>query len=150
MQRKIFLLILFLFCLSGCFFDNQTMKYSIPKESMHNFVAGIEPEESSGKILVMVKGKGVEPETGTPIQKKIMAERAAVIDGYRKLAERLSGIMIFIQSKIGKNKLSMDQIMVEASVMLKGAQVNSISHHEGFATADVRVYIIPRSMSILY
>lgn len=145
MQNKILLLILFLFSLSGCFFNNQTMKYSTHRESMHNFVAGIEPEESSNKILVIVKGKGVEPETGTLIQKKIMAERAAVIDGYRKLAERLSGIMIFIQSKTGQNKLTLDQIMVEASVMLKGAQVNNISYHDGFVTADVRVYIVPPS-----
>ncbi|MFZ5573370.1 MAG: hypothetical protein ACOZF0_23450 [Thermodesulfobacteriota bacterium] len=128
----------------GCIGRNQVLKYESTVNRSENIVPGIEPEESDRKILILVRGKGIEPEKGTPMQKKFLAERAAVLDGYRKLAERLGGLVLNAQTYGGSNALSMDEVMVETRAFMRGAQIGAVTYHEGFATVDVKVYITPR------
>ncbi len=145
----VFGLILSLFIvmeISGCTSSHQVLEYSAVINAPDNLIPGIEPEESSRKILIAVKGIGLEPENGTAVQKKFMAERAAVIDGYRKLAERLAGIIVRAETKAGKNTISADEVLIETNAYLRGAQVSGITAQEGFAAADVKVYVEPRQM----
>ncbi len=131
--------------LPGCIATrHQVLRYESPVNYASNYIPGIEPEEASRKIMIRVVGKGIEPIDGTPIQKKLMAERAAVIDGYRQLAERLAGMIIETESRVGNNSLSMDRVMIEANAYLRGAQVSMINYQAGFATADIKLYIEPR------
>ncbi len=130
---------------AGCTTSHQVLKYESKLNTAHqNLIPGVEPEESARKILIIAKGKGVEPGTGTPLQKRFMAERAAVIDGYRQLTERLAGILVNYYAEAGKNTISYDQIMIEANAYLKGAQPYAVSYQDGYATANVKVYIEPR------
>ncbi len=131
---------------SGCTSNHQILKYDSPIKTGDNLISGIEPEESSRKIMIMVKGKGLEPENGTPIQKRFMAERAAVIDGYKKLAERIAGAIIEICSTSENNTVSMDQIMIETRAYLRGAQIAGITYQNGYVVANVKVYIEPRQV----
>lgn len=128
----------------GCSTGHQVLKYECGVNSAENIIPGIEPEESARKILILVRGKGIEPETGTPMQKKFLAERAAVLDGYRKLSERLAGMVINTQTQSGKNALSLDEVMVETRAYLQGAQIGRVTYQDGFATVDVKLYIKPR------
>ena len=128
----------------GCATHHQVLRYEAPLVYSNRLIPGIEPEEAAEKIVVRVLGKGVEPSRGTPIEKKILAERAAVMDGYRQLAERLAGMIIESRSGSKNNALTIDQVMVEASAYLRGAQVSAISYQAGFATADIRLYLEPR------
>jgi hypothetical protein len=143
----IFSLIVSLFVItavSGCTSSHQVLEYSAAINTPDNLIPGIEPEESARKILIAVKGIGLEPENGTIVQKKFMAERAAVIDGYRKLAERLAGIIVRAETKAGKNTISVDEVLIETNAYLRGAQVSGIKTQNGFAVADVKVYLEPR------
>lgn len=140
----IFCLMIF-FTFSGCISTrHQVLRYESPVTYSNNLIPGIEPEEAARKIMIRVVGKGIEPLDGTPIQKKLMAERAAVIDGYRQLAERLAGMIIESESRVGNNSLSMDKVMIEANAYLRGAQVSMVNYQAGFATADIKLYIEPR------
>lgn len=131
--------------LIGCTTGHEVLKYESPiKSSTYNLVPGLEPEEASHKILVSVTGQGLEPENGTRQQKRLMAERAAVIDGYRKLSERLAGTILNAYSAAGYNNVSHDQITAETNAYLRGAQVGFVSHKDGIATAVVKLYLIPR------
>jgi len=141
---KIFLVILVSFLSASCTTGHQVLKYQVPIKNVENIIPGIEPEESSEKILVIVRGKGVEPESGTEMQKKFMAERAAMLDGYRKLSERLAGMVVDARTRSGRSSLSMDEVAAETRSYLRGAQTGAVSYHDGFATVDVRVYIQPR------
>ena len=141
---RISLLIVILICLCGCTSSHQVLKYEIAVNSSENIIPGIEPEESAQKILILVRGKGIEPETGTPMQKKFLAERAAVLDGYRRLSERLAGMAINTQTQSGRNELSRDEVMIETRAYLQGAQIGAVTYHKGFATVDVKLYIKPR------
>jgi len=121
------------------------LKYENPiKTSTFNLIPGLEPEEASQKILVSVRGQGLEPSNGTRQQKRLMAERAAVIDGYRKLSERMAGTILNAYSAAGHNNISQDQITAETNAYLRGAQVGFVSHNDGIATAVVKLYLVPR------
>jgi hypothetical protein len=136
-----------LVCLTGCTSSNEILKYqSNIHDSMVPMVQGMEPEELKKKIAINVKGQGLEPENGTPQQKKLMAERAAVIDGYRKLSERISGTILNAYSTAGYNNITFDQVTSETNSYLRGAQVMFVSFDDGVATANVRVYISPREI----
>lgn len=141
---RLSIIILFSLLLASCTSGHQILKYQIPVKRGENIIPGIEPEESSKKILVIVRGKGIEPESGTLMQKKFMAERAATLDGYRKLSERLAGMVIDGRTRSGRSSLSMDVVMAETRSYLRGAQTGAVSYHDGFATVDVKVYIEPR------
>lgn len=130
---------------AGCTTRHQVLKYEDSWNSAENVVPGIEPEESARKIMILVRGKGIEPEEGTPMQKKFLAERAAVLDGYRKLSERLAGMILSAQTHSGRSMLSMDEVAIETRSYLRGAQIGAVTYHEGFATVDVKVYIQPRT-----
>jgi hypothetical protein len=129
----------------GCSTSHEIIKYQTTmNNSALNLIPGLEPEEASQKILISVRGQGIEPETGTPQQKKLMAERAAVIDGYRKISERVAGMIINAYSAAGYNNISVDQVTSETNAYLRGAQVNFVSFKDGVANATVKVYMAPR------
>ncbi len=146
--KNIFMLIIYFtlfLVILGCTSGNEILKYENSiNNSSSNLIPGLEPEESARKLMISVRGQGLEPPTGTPQQKRLMAERAAVIDGYRKLAERLAGTLLNAYSAAGYNNISMDQVTAETNAFLRGAQVNFVSFKDGIATANVRVYIAPR------
>ncbi|RJP76370.1 MAG: hypothetical protein C4522_18470 [Desulfobacteraceae bacterium] len=130
---------------TGCSTSHEVIKYeSRMNNSDLNLIPGLEPEEASQKILISVRGQGIEPETGTPQQKKLMAERAAVVDGYRKISERVAGMIIKAYSAAGYNNISEDQVTSETNAYLRGAQVNSVSFKDGVADATVKIYMAPR------
>lgn len=136
---------LFLLGLLGCSSGHEILKYENPiQTSQQQLVPGLEPQEAGEKIAVDVIGQGIEPETGSPQQKKLMAERAAVIDGYRKLSERIAGTILNAYTASGRNNISVDQVMTETNSYLRGAQVAFIGHEDGIASARVKVYISPR------
>lgn len=135
----------FLISLCGCSTTHQIFKYQTSvKKVNHHLIPGVEPEEAANKIMIVARGKGVAPENGSPMERRFMAERAAVIDGYRQLTERLAGIIVHYYAESGKNTISHDQVMIEASAYLRGAQIFGVSYQDGYATANVKVYIKPR------
>ena len=134
----------------GCTTHHQILKFKTSEQKHENLIPGIESEESLNKIKVLVTGNGLEPETGSPQQRKLLAERAAVIDGYRKLSERLAGTIIKVYSESGNNNISKDQVTSETNAYLRGAQVLSIDFQNGMATANVAVYIEPRQLKFMH
>ncbi len=134
----------FLF-LSGCATDNQVLKYETRVNTNDNIVPGIEPPESDSSMMVSAVGKGLEPENGSPAQKRFMAERAATIDGYRKLAERLGGIILHSSTKAGMSEVTSDVITTEVNSYMRGAKVHSVDFKDGYAIAEIRVFLAPRS-----
>ncbi|MDY0132700.1 MAG: hypothetical protein RBR53_08530 [Desulforegulaceae bacterium] len=142
-MKKIFFIFISIFFL-GCATDHHVLKeYQFVR--MHdNLIAGIEPEEAVTKILITEIGKGVAPQNGTPMEQKYMAERAAVLDGYRRLSERLAGLIIQANSEAGNGSLDKDQIVVVAKSYMRGANVEEVTYQEGLATAEIKLYIKPR------
>ncbi len=137
---------LFFFLISGCTTRHQILRYKSEVTRHENLIPGIESEESVTKIKIVVNGQGLEPATGTPQQKKIMAERAAVVDAYRKLSERLAGTIIKVYSESGNNNITKDKVVSETNAYLRGAQVMGLDFQNGLASANVLLYLEPREL----
>ncbi len=133
MVKKLFLIILILIMFSSCgMFTSSTKK--------EKGVIGVNQTN-----IIEVTGKGVVPEDLENTAKGyLMAERAAVIDGYRLLTEKIAGLIIQSNSENKDFTVSKDKIYTYARSFLKGAKVLSIRHlKNNIAEAEVRI-ILPR------
>lgn len=75
---------------------------------------------NSGTITVV--GEGVMPATGSAGQKRLMAKRAAMVDGYRKLAEVVEGVSIDANTSVRNFETESDEVRAQVSGLVKGAQ----------------------------
>ncbi len=83
---------------------------------------GINWEEN----VITVTGMGVAPaRTVNPAQARMMARRAAVVDGYRQLAESIKGVNVDAESTVENMMLVNDVVKTKVSAMIKGARVIS-------------------------
>lgn len=131
---------------TACTSSHQVFKFENPIRSYSNVIPGVEAGEADNKIAISVLGEGFAPENGTVHQKKYLAERAATIDSYRRLSERLSGILVTAYTKSGMKGITEDQITSETNSYLRGAQTQLISYNNGLAVVNTRVFIVPREV----
>ena len=94
-------------------------------------------------ITFTVKGKGVEPEGAlTRGQARLMAERAAVADGYRQFVEKLRGVYVDAFSKGGFGTIDQDSLKTSTQSILRGVEIKEITHGDyGIAQAVMELRI---------
>ncbi len=94
-------------------------------------VIGRYPEmaDNEGMVMVQAIGKGVAPDNefnrGRAI---IMAERAAIADAYRQLAEKIKGVYIRSYQDTWNGSVDQDFIRLKTETWLRGARVDKINH----------------------
>ena len=91
----------------------------------------LESEQANTNRVVTftVTGKGLEPETAlTKGQAVLMAERAAVTDGYRQFVEKLRGVYVDALSQVGYGMVDQDYVNTCTRAMLRGVEVKEIIH----------------------
>ncbi len=72
-------------------------------------------------------GKGLEPENALTIgEARLMAERAAVADGYRKLVEQIHGVYVDAYMKSGSGYVNYDAVQTHTRSWLRGTEVVSV------------------------
>ncbi len=106
-------------------------------------------KDASGKsdqnriVTFTVKGKGVEPELAlTKGQARLMAERAAVADGYRQFVEKLRGVYVEAMMSAGYGTVDQDFVKTQTRSMLRGVEVQEITHGDyGIAEAAMSLRI---------
>jgi len=80
--------------------------------------------KQSESIKIRVTGYGAQPKSFYPDpQRRLMAMRAAKIDAYRSLAERITGIQIWGGTTIGDMVVEKDRFRVYLDTHLTGARV---------------------------
>ncbi|NWH06023.1 LPP20 family lipoprotein [Desulfobacter latus] len=94
-------------------------------------------------VTFRVTGKGLEPENAlTKGEAILMAERAAVVDGYRQLVEKIRGVYVDAYTKAGRGSVSEDEVQVYTQSWLRGAEVMDITQGEyGITLARLRLRI---------
>jgi hypothetical protein len=75
------------------------------------------------KGVISVVGEGAAPESGNAAKKRLMAKRAAMVDGYRKLAEAIHGVRVTSETTVKNFETQDDDIRTEVSGLVKGARV---------------------------
>ena len=77
-----------------------------------------------GRGMVTGTGMGMAPPTAINLtQAQLLARRAAVVDGYRQLAEAIQGVRVDAESTVENMMLQSDVIKTKVSACIKGAQV---------------------------
>ena len=94
-------------------------------------------------VTFYVTGKGLEPENAlTKGEAVLMAERAAVADGYRKLVEKVRGVYVDAFMKAGRGTINHDAIQVHTQSWLRGTEVMEVTQGEyGITNARLRLRI---------
>ncbi len=131
------ILILLVLAVSGCNYSTQ----SSATGGVVNPVAGQLDLERI--ITFRVLGKGVEPEDAlTKGQARLMAERAAITDGYRQFVEKLSGVYVDAYTNSGYGKVDEDSLSISVQSMLRGVETTQITHDEyGIAQAAMELRV---------
>lgn len=136
-----------LILLSGCASMGQNSTTASPGP-----VLGLGKDDGNSQKVVTfeVIGKGLEPENAvTRGEGKIMAERAAVADGYRQLVEKLSGVYVDAFMKAGFGTVNKDMITTKTQSWLRGVDIVEIRSAEyGITEAvmELSIYFTKKDM----
>lgn len=78
-------------------------------------------------LIFSVVGKGIVPDNIRNIgQAKLMAERAAISDGYRQLSEKIRGTYIAAYTKSKRGSIDYDYIYSQTNSWMKGVKIIEI------------------------
>ncbi len=115
--------VIFVFTLCGC-----TGSYS-----SHNYPSGsvlgeaTSTQEQNRVVTFEVIGKGVEPELAlSKGQAVLMAERAAVADGYRQFVEKIRGVYVDAYMKAGYGAVNFEALKTSTQSWLRGVEIIEI------------------------
>jgi len=94
-------------------------------------------------VTFQVTGKGLEPENAlTKGEAILMAERAAIADGYRQLVEKVRGVYVDAYTKAGWGSVNQDTIQVQTQSWLRGTEVMEITRADyGITEARLRLSV---------
>ncbi|SDT84584.1 LPP20 family lipoprotein [Desulfobacula phenolica] len=94
-------------------------------------------------VAFQVIGKGLEPENAlSKAEAVLMAQRAAVADGYRQLAEKVHGVYVDAVMQSGRGIITHDAIRVQTQSWLRGAEIMEIYQGDhGITNAKLRLKI---------
>lgn len=94
-------------------------------------------KKNQDKILDVV-GNAAIPHS--PGHKKILAKRAAELDAYRNLAERLLGVQVTSSTTVRNLVLESDKVLARTAQMLRGAKPTAIEY-EGDRACEVTMEV---------
>lgn len=99
-------------------------KECTPKDAMASKRFFREKERKAAQIKVNATGYGAPPKSFYPEpQRRLMAMRAAKVDAYRSLAERVNGLRIWGGTTIGDMVVEKDRYRVFLDAFVRGAEI---------------------------
>jgi hypothetical protein len=96
-------------------------------------------ERQNRDTVIDVMGNGALP--GSEGLKKIQAKRAAEIDAYRKLAERLIGVHVTSSTTVKDFVLESDEIRARAAGIVKGAKPTKVEYETSDGSCEVTMQL---------
>lgn len=88
-------------------------------------VANGQLDWTNGQITVTGTGAAPAKAGMSAGQKRLMAQRAAVVDGYRQLAEAINGVQVDAETLVQNYVVESDIIKTRVSALVRGAKVGN-------------------------
>jgi hypothetical protein len=90
--------------------------------------------------VLTVTGSGAPPDKGNAAQKRLMAVRAAQVDGYRQIAEVINGVRVDSETVVKDFVVESDVIKTQVSALVRGARRGDARYQsDGSVELDVSV-----------
>lgn len=114
------------FLISGC--SGTFLSGSSHADSPGSVLGLSQKEGGTNQVVTFeVTGKGLEPEASLRKgEAVIMAERAAIMDGYRQFAEKIHGVYVDAYMKAGYGAIDHDTIKTNTQSWLRGVEIVEI------------------------
>ncbi len=92
-------------------------------------------------IVLKATGEGITPNQGVSnmAQAKVMARRAAIIDGYKVLAEKMYGIKINGKDSVKDMMVQNSEVRTYVEGLIRGAKIDKESFKDGIYTVIMSV-----------
>jgi len=91
---------------------------------------------------LVVKGQGVAPAfTQSPAQAFALAKRAAMVDAYRLLGEKISGVKVEGQDLIKNMMVKRSQVRTEVNAMIREATVTETEFKDGLCEVEIELIV---------
>ncbi len=98
-------------------------------------LTGVTDGEGSKIVTFHAVGKGLSPETAiNKGQAILMAEKAAVADGYKKLIEKIRGVYVDAYMQSGQGMVDHDIIRTHTQSWLRGAEIMGVKQADNGIT----------------
>lgn len=96
--------------------------------------------KSQNELIITVTGQGVAPSvTASPAQAYALAKRAAMVDGYRLIAERVKGVQVEGQDTIKNMMLQQSSTKTSVEALVRGANITNTSFKEGLCEVEMEI-----------
>ena len=93
-------------------------------------------------IRLVVKGQGVAPSfTQSPAQAFALAKRAAMVDAYRLLGEKIAGVRVEGQDIIKNMMVKRSQVRTEVNAIIRQAAVVETDFKDGLCEVEVELLV---------
>jgi len=100
--------------------------------------AKVAPYSAVGETFdFTVTGYGLVTRAGNFEKEMLLSNRAAVVDAYRNLSERVAGLVVESYTRQGEYEVNKDVIMTETKAFLMGARVVEVEYNNYISTAIV-------------
>ncbi len=97
----------------------------------------LKPEKN---VRITVFGQGVAPAfTTMPAQAQALAKRAAMVDGYRLIAERIKGVSVEGQDTIKNMQVTRSEVRAHVQNIIKNATIVNTIFKDGLCEVEMEV-----------
>lgn len=98
--------------------------------------------KSDSSLRISVKGMGVAPSFAiSPAQSYVLAKRAAIVDSYRLIAERLKGVRVEGKDTLKNMMLKSSKVSVFVQAMIKNAEIVETTFKDGLCEVEMEIVL---------